>query len=450
MPAQRAHLSAHAPFVSGAREHSIAQTSAPTVMAPILPRPTRRCGVRGRAGPHETLNSDWFAGSLQTVVMHTPETDQSSEREPQQALLVTLVHGTFGRKARWVRPESAMWRCLTATGGTCCTFLWSGRNSHRARFRAAEGLAEHLDRQRREHPGSRQVVVGHSHGGNIATHAVWRLGKDAEQSISVVTLATPFLFARLKERPSVVLRIREALRPIVFMLGIAWVMPAIATGQWLSASWFGWLLRATSILTLLQDVGIWRWTRIHGNAWAGDASAGSVRAQFVEQVQTPPCGSPNLLVIRAAADEASSTLALVQLSGWIDSFLSQRIYKAAFALIIGVGILVGPAISTVSGGTEAPLSEAVVGWSSAALVALAFGIYISFLVRFFVGFIHGSDGMAPILFATISAEATPPGTCIVKQRKISQETSRLSHSNLCEDPEVVAWVVSHAIRPVRG
>src|SRR5437016_330262 len=74
-------------------------------------------------------------------------------------------------------------------------FDWSGRNSLRARSKAAQGLAEQLARFATSEPDARQAVIAHSHGGNVAAHAVALLDADARPA-GIATLATPFLHVR--------------------------------------------------------------------------------------------------------------------------------------------------------------------------------------------------------------------------------------------------------------
>jgi hypothetical protein len=66
--------------------------------------------------------------------------------------VITLVHGTFARDARWTLQDSALSAALRKAGCHVTRFAWSGRNSHRARSQAAGDLVEHLRQQLAEHP----------------------------------------------------------------------------------------------------------------------------------------------------------------------------------------------------------------------------------------------------------------------------------------------------------
>jgi hypothetical protein len=71
------------------------------------------------------------------------------------------------------------------------TLLWSGANSVLERDRAANELAIRLVSVHEQNPEIESVVIGHSHGGNIAMRAAHYLHK-SNVKFRIVTLATPF------------------------------------------------------------------------------------------------------------------------------------------------------------------------------------------------------------------------------------------------------------------
>jgi len=104
--------------------------------------------------------------------------------------LITLVHGTWGRgfflkprrrnrRPLWfeegspflVRPDSK----LGDIPHDVTPLLWSGANSIFVRDKAAHVLAEHLSAEHAEQPQATQLVIAHSHGGNIALRALHHL-----------------------------------------------------------------------------------------------------------------------------------------------------------------------------------------------------------------------------------------------------------------------------------
>ena len=164
--------------------------------------------------------------------------------EVRHQLLITLVHGTWPRGllpriflfkkrvwelARLQRPgpPPPFWfeegspfltRLNTELGDISHKIWplpWSGANKVFVRDETAHRLAEHLSAEHAERPQATQLVIAHSHGGNIALRALHHLrqrfdshlqGADAANPL-VVTLATPFIEihqADLGERPNLV------------------------------------------------------------------------------------------------------------------------------------------------------------------------------------------------------------------------------------------------------
>jgi len=72
------------------------------------------------------------------------------------------------------------------------TFLWSGANSIFHRREAAKRLALQLENNVRRSPNIQQVVIAHSHGGNVTARALGYLDSNISD-LRVCYLATPFL-----------------------------------------------------------------------------------------------------------------------------------------------------------------------------------------------------------------------------------------------------------------
>src|SRR5262245_49055686 len=136
--------------------------------------------------------------------------------EIQRQLLITLVHGTWGRgffprrqrqnrRPFWFEESSPFLIRLSAglrdIPHKITPLPWSGANSIFVRDKTAHHLAEHLSTEHAEEPQAIQLVVAHSHGGNIALRALHHLQqRDASRLCGtesanplVVTLATPFI-----------------------------------------------------------------------------------------------------------------------------------------------------------------------------------------------------------------------------------------------------------------
>jgi ABC-type sugar transport system permease subunit len=139
--------------------------------------------------------------------------------EPE--IFITLVHGTWPRgwfpKLSRLLGSSCCWfergstfvdslekslqifQLLSKT--QICAFIWSGNNSFLERNKAAAELASLLSAQKNKFPKSRQLIVAHSHGGNVALRALYYLPADFA-AVNIATIATPFVEARVPFRKS--------------------------------------------------------------------------------------------------------------------------------------------------------------------------------------------------------------------------------------------------------
>src|SRR5271166_2595998 len=95
----------------------------------------------------------------------------------EPTVVVTLVHGTFARKARWIRSQSPLSLALVREGFQVVPFRWSGKNAHWARAVASGQLADHMEKQIANYGDAAQCIVAHSHGGNVAVQAVHGLAR---------------------------------------------------------------------------------------------------------------------------------------------------------------------------------------------------------------------------------------------------------------------------------
>src|SRR4051812_16388162 len=99
----------------------------------------------------------------------------SWRRHKRMQYVITLVHGTYGRRSTWYRLGSAFCSRLQtdlAPAVEVHSFEWSGRNSIDARSRAAASLASELRSRISMQPNARHFLIGHSHGGNVALAAL--------------------------------------------------------------------------------------------------------------------------------------------------------------------------------------------------------------------------------------------------------------------------------------
>ena len=137
---------------------------------------------------------------------------------------ITLIHGTFAKNAPWTLEGSQLRSTVGQAAGPRAVFFafpWSGRNTDKARTSASDELASHLQWVSLNYPDVRQILVAHSHGGNVAVQALKKAASRGLRTnqISVVTLNTPFIHAIPRDigRPLKGL-IRVILGTVVFYL----------------------------------------------------------------------------------------------------------------------------------------------------------------------------------------------------------------------------------------
>jgi len=222
--------------------------------------------------------------------------------------IVTLVHGTWAPKAPWTQEGSYLRAALTKSFGESVIFRpysWSGGNSFGARSSAAEGLRTFLKEGLKDYPESRQLVVAHSHGGNIVLYAL--RDKELAQSIdSVVFLSTPFIIAQPRQfGPNSKLVTELAVVMVSLLAGLA-VGITLATVLNAAASYWAIVFL---IVTALVAWAAWKMLNMLGGLWNKYATAWAEDVKVV-----PPDSNTKLLVIRPTGDEVADVMASVHLS----------------------------------------------------------------------------------------------------------------------------------------
>ncbi|SDR60968.1 esterase/lipase family protein [Paraburkholderia tuberum] len=209
--------------------------------------------------------------------------------------VITTVHGTFARQAAWAQPDSPLSQYLTAhLGGAVriAPFDWSGRNSFEARDDAAKRLGDHLEAIGRAEPDSRQFVVAHSHGGNVALLAAAN-GRLSKPVAGIVCLSTPFLQAWPRHLGAA--RIVSAAAGIVLLFAnLLFLMLRHRVGSS--------LLMACVVVTAIPTIYIF----IKAAATLTDND----KPRWV----LPEMDPHRMLILRAAADEASAALGAATLA----------------------------------------------------------------------------------------------------------------------------------------
>jgi hypothetical protein len=259
--------------------------------------------------------------------------------EVRHQLLITLVHGTwprglFPRLSRFKKrvwelmrrqpsgPPPPFWfeegspffaRLNTELGDIfhkITPLPWSGANSIFVRDKTAHRLAEHLSAEHAEHPQAAQLIIAHSHGGNIALRALHLLHQpdgsrlcDADGANPlVVTLATPFIEVQHADFGDEPTWVRVA---VVLAL---WTPLWVLTKAFVPVNEFGKpLLISGAVVLVFAGFNWWYWF---------SKRATLRRQDHVEILRTATrlgeivsAEARRLLIIRAIDDEASLVLA---------------------------------------------------------------------------------------------------------------------------------------------
>lgn len=227
--------------------------------------------------------------------------------------VVTLVHGTWAKKAGWTQPGSAL-RCRlkTALGADAeiRVFPWSARNSFAARSHDSHELRKYLSEGLHLFPQAEHSIIAHSHGGNLILSA---LEDDSLRTAGfrVVTLSTPFITVAPRDLSNTL----EPLMLIAFLTSVVLLISVEALGFVLSSSTNaieGEVLAFLNFAALVWIVA--RRRRI--KQFFRDRFETRTNT-FLEQNRRRPSDDLELLVIRPSADEASGGLIFLQFLSWL-------------------------------------------------------------------------------------------------------------------------------------
>ncbi|MFL2869505.1 MAG: esterase/lipase family protein [Pirellulaceae bacterium] len=106
-----------------------------------------------------------------------------------------LVHGTYAGNEKWTQEleEKVTFasEAVRGLGGDVIVhpFVWSAKNTHESRMKAARNLAVEMERHTKR--GEHILIVGHSHGGNVAMQAAAFCERVVDM---VICLSTPHMY----------------------------------------------------------------------------------------------------------------------------------------------------------------------------------------------------------------------------------------------------------------
>ena len=364
--------------------------------------------------------------------------------------IVFLVHGTFAKRAQWVRSGSQFCESLLGNLGprTCIkSLIWSGKNSVAAREEAADRLSELLQDSVASFPGVPHVVIGHSHGGNVALKAA---AAPALADVDIVCLSTPILYVV----PRTGLTSNEFMGAMFFVI----LGPFAAMAATWIDNWPGWI-----VAILLTFLTFWLFGRYQ------DASIDLGNSIAV------PEHRDRALLLRFIGDEASLALTAFQalqyaLNGAVGTILRffsavRRLSewakrRAGWFAVLGGLWLVGMALNAHDSKSDlavwlmAPAGTAIL--VSGVLVLLAPLLALLALV---IGLASALVGIAPFGFRLAMAsmwielcvEASPRGQSNIQVLQPSGIiASGMRHSFGYQEEAAIHTIAEHILGKPRG
>ena len=259
--------------------------------------------------------------------------------ERERSLVVTLVHGTFGRlagrDASWTREGSFLRQRLLEELSPDVVFLpfrWSGMNWPSARYAAARRLRDHLRVTSERYPERNHFVLAHSHGGNVALYALRDAGAEPPPAwlpAGVVCLSTPFIAAQ--PRPETLFRFVATYAVVVVTL---FAVVATLMGR-LLIPWMAGVRTDDTVLNALMWNEVWlEFALCAVLAW--HATNRLVRMARERRKLIAVGGVPvPLRIYRSIGDEATALLATSSFFTWLGT-LAWRAASTLTLVVTGV------------------------------------------------------------------------------------------------------------------
>lgn len=243
-------------------------------------------------------------------------------------------------------------------------------------------LAAHADRLRLTH--QRIIVIGHSHGGNVAISAAYHA---PTAPLEIITLNTPFLRAASASD-------KEAQQRIQTFLGAVAVTAATAAGFWYGGA--DYLIWVTNLIVLAMLA--WVAVRIPLSRLIHGALSGRSEDLRSAYASTPVRRGVRCLVVAHSGDEILR--AFRDLRGWVSRYFKKgqpraegevdpphgnRILPRRLPLLIGGYLLVffvGSTLSLLSAGQPPHVRATMLGISAILLIVAYYYVMIFVAMMF--------------------------------------------------------------------
>jgi hypothetical protein len=356
-----------------------------------------------------------------------------------EALLVTLVHGTFAPNAPWTAAGSSLFEATRRALGDAAqidAFVWSGANSHAVRRQAGQSLAAFLARRAAAAPGRRHLLIAHSHGGNVALYALKLQPALAPTVAGIVTMATPFITVRRRQIHAAIRLLSWLVPPAVFIGTFVTLLSFASELPWLP---FTILVTTAFVAPLVGWKPLRQWL-------LGPVLARLIERQrrIAEELDTVPPVQVPLLYAFVSYDEAGLGLRMLHLLGGAGHqflVLLRLFMRIGIVTVLVVGaatIVASDYVPELHDWSRAFLERGILGLAASAglyALCLLFSAAWPWLVRGH-RYGYGNDSIWQDFLLDIGASPMPPpgvsGTpCSVPVR----ERKGLRHSYLYESGE---------------
>lgn len=307
--------------------------------------------------------------------------------EPAKRLLhIYLVHGTWGRGFRpgksllgrprrhpiWSEPggyfHDDLKEALNAHGfkTVISPINWSGSNSVLERDREATAFAKRLDDDAARDAGCAQLVIAHSHGGNIALEAARRY-RQATTELHIVTLATPFIdlwtamkvrdgdryteeYGRAFYKRAALSKTRRGMASLTATCGLLWA--GIKVGL---VPPLGELLANPPIIDIMAFPLVYLLVTLFLSG-TGTTEDDLMRVPRLDAPLVPGISQCHILVLRGTDDEAGLALA----GGAIQALLGAGVSRAANGALAVASLFITALVMLPNGWRVAALVSIVV------------------------------------------------------------------------------------------
>lgn len=278
--------------------------------------------------------------------------------------------------------------------------LWSGANSVHARDEAGKALATQLREQRVLCPGANQIVVAHSHGGNVALRAIEHLGGETDR-LRIATMATPFFEIFPSPLYASPFPLSRWLFGVLSLLAGS-ILLAIAGRQFGFSDIAGPAAVALAFLCALFAFAPRLWPEhykrkaVLRQSLAKKTSHGAFENSDVD-----------LFVLRGVDDEASFALGVGAFSSWISRALVDRAMRTTVG---GIAIILLAAAFVAMFPDVPEFQSAVlsyVGYGTTAIVLLFMSVWVLLIVSTLADAVFGWELLGIFLDAEISSNSVP-------------------------------------------